>query len=576
MRKINSLLIILFLFVYLAACTPPTEKPIDNEKDEFGLEKSINKNKTTLFVSNFNGAFGERWLKAAIKRYEELHKDDVYEEGKKGVQIWIDNSKQVGSDILTIIDNSRADIFFTEFVFYSDFVSSGKLLDLTEIVTEKLVKYGESKSLLDKMTKEQIDYFQTSENKYYALPHYQAFRGLTYDVDLFEEEFLYLSANKNNGNDGFIVSLEDERSKGPDGISGTYDDGLPATYDEFFALCDRMKLLGITPMIWTGSNQVYFTEFLATLACDYEGLEQSMLNFTFNGEATNLVDKINSDGSVVYKSPTQITTNNGYLLSKQAGKYYSLAFAERLLDKSKRYIDLRSMGNLSHTDAQKEYIASRFVSSANTIGMILESSYWENEASDMGYFATMAKQYGEDKAGRYARRFGFMPFPKATEDKVGEGITVVDYLNSAAFIKANIENYKKDLALDFLQFLYTDESLQEFTLYTGCPKALNYTIEPIFDQLSFYTKSVFEIREKAAIVYPFSSKPIYRDQPSSFLITSFFNTVVNQGEGDTPFTFPSTAIYKYNVTALEYFNGLSIVNSQSNWETKFGKYFNKE
>lgn len=98
-----------------AACSPSTEKPGGGDS-EFGLATTIDKNRTTLFVSNFNGGFGERWLKAAAKRYETLHKDDVYQDGKKGVQIWIDNGKDGGSTTLNNISNSRDAVFFSEYV----------------------------------------------------------------------------------------------------------------------------------------------------------------------------------------------------------------------------------------------------------------------------------------------------------------------------------------------------------------------------------------------------------------------------------------------------------------------------
>ena len=367
-------------------------------------------------------------------------------------------------------------------------------------------------------------------------------------------------------------------STGPDGQTGTYDDGLPATYDEFFALCAKMKDLGITPVIWTGDNPAYFTEFLATLACDYEGLEQSMLNFTFEGTANNLVNEVNESGIVSMMPATDITPNNGYLLAKQAGKYYALQFADRLLDKSSKYIDLRSVGSISHTDTQKTYIASRFLSTETTIGMIIESNYWENEADDMGYFKTMAKQYGEDRASRNARRFGFMPFPKATQDKVGEGVTLVDYLMSGAFIRGNVgqdagKEYEKALALDFLQFLYTDQSLVEFTLYTGCPKSLNYDVSSIMDKVSPYTRNVFEMRARADIVYPYCDKDIYADNASALNFANFYKTIVNKGQGNTPYQYPSNNIYKDNISGLEYFKGLSVQFSKEYWDNTYSSYY---
>ncbi len=581
MKKAITLLMCIMLIVtfVLVGCEPSTEKPDGATSiDEFDRETTINTGKTTLFISNFNGAFGEKWLKAAAKRYEEIHKDDVYEPGKKGLQIWIDNAKQGGKDIIDGIDRSRDAIFFTEYVYYNDLVASGKVLDITQLASEKLTQYGESRSIFDKLTAEQKAYLMTDNNKIYMLPHYQAFRGITYDVDLFEKELLYFSAEKENGNDGFIVSETETRSNGPDGKANTYDDGLPATYDDFFKLCSKMKEIGITPVIWTGDHPNYFTEFLAALACDYEGLEQSMLNFTFDGTAKNLVASANAAEITSKMSATTITPNNGYLLAKQAGKYYALQFADRLLNKSTKYIDLRSVGSLSHTDTQKTYIASRFLSTENTIGMLIESNYWENEADDMGYFKTMAKQYGEDKASRSARRFGFMPFPKATQAEVGEGVTLVDYLMSGAFIRGNIgqesgKAYEKDLALDFLKFLYTDQSLVEFTEYTGCPKSLNYDIDSILNKVSYYTRNVFEMRARADVVYPFSKEPIYADNASNFNFAYFYRTTVNRGQGNTPYTIPSDAIYKDGLTGLEYFNGLAVSTSKEFWDSNYSKYF---
>lgn len=561
--------------IALGGCTPPTEKPGDGGDDEFGLATTIDTNRTTLFVSNFNGGFGERWLKAAAKRYEELHKEDIYEEGKKGVQVWIDNSKTVGSNQLANIDSSRDAIFFTEYVYASDYAASGKVLDLSDIIKDPLTEYGEARSITDKMTLEQQDYFIQEDGSCYVLPHYQSFRGIMYDVDLFEQELFYFAADRNNGNDGFITSLSDTRSAGPDGESGSYDDGLPATYEEFFKLCDRMIEFGVKPVIWSGSNQAYFTDFLAALALDYEGLNDAMLNFTFKGTAYNLVESVNSDGSLTLMNDgdvdgagVAVSPNNGYLLTKQAGKYYSLLFAEQLLQS--KYIASGSMGTLSHTDAQKNFINSRPSSTEQTIGMIIEGTFWENECADMNYFEVAERTYGS-KFSRENRRFAFMPYPKATEEELG-GVTLTDSLMSGAFIRGNVTGVEKDLALDFLQFLYTDESLREFTKYTGSPKAMNYDIDGV-EGLSYFTQSVFAMKERADIVYPYSSSALFSAYPSAFQPTSFYSTVVNQGQGNVPYTYPSRAIFDSHVTAKQYFEGLSVAQTKSSWENSYSNYF---
>lgn len=555
----------LLAFGALTACKPSTSRP-GGGSGEFGYEDQIDSSKTQLFISNFNGAFGDSWLKAAAQRYSALHENDSYEKNKKGVQVYIDNAKQSGSDVLAGMTSSRDDIFFTEFAYYYDFVNSGKCLDLTDIVTSKLTKYGENKSILDKLTSEQKTFYDAN-GRYYALPHYQAFRGISYDIGMFEDELLYLSANKNNGNDGFILSTDDTYSNGPDGVAGTYDDGLPATYDEFFKLCDKMKSQGITPVIWSGSNQAYFTEFLTALAADYEGLEQMTLNFTFDGVAKNIVESIDANGKATVSAPVSINKQDAYKLAGQAGKYYALKFAERLINGG--YFDLRSFGTLSHTECQKEYLYSNYATNRKPIAMIIESNYWENEASDAGYFDQMAKTYGK-KVSRENRRFGFMPFPKATEEKVGEGVTLVDYLYSGAFIKSNIASYKKDLALDFLQFLYTDVSLNEFSTITGCPKSLVYNFDSSTNKVSPYTEAVFAMRERSDVVFPFGNSDMYKDNASAFSITSFWSAEV----GGVPYNTPSKDIRNDNISALQFFNGAKAHFSQAKWSNNYSRYWN--
>ena len=133
---INLIAVVAFGATLATGCKPATFVP-------GGDSQQMDKSKTILYASNFNGAYGYKWLQEAAKRYEELHKDDVYQEGKKGVQIWIDNNKDGASSLIAGMSSNRDDIFFTENAYFYDIVRSGYALDLTDIVTEKLSKYGE-------------------------------------------------------------------------------------------------------------------------------------------------------------------------------------------------------------------------------------------------------------------------------------------------------------------------------------------------------------------------------------------------------------------------------------------------
>ena len=72
--------------------------------------------RTQLYVFNFDGGYGSEWLAKAKARYEALHAEDVYEEGKKGVQIIVTNTK-TGREGAAIRHNTE-EIYFTEAIQY--------------------------------------------------------------------------------------------------------------------------------------------------------------------------------------------------------------------------------------------------------------------------------------------------------------------------------------------------------------------------------------------------------------------------------------------------------------------------
>lgn len=103
---------------------------------------------------------------------------------------------------------------------------------------------------------------------YYAIPHYSAYTGIIYDIDLFDENLYYFAKTPTGSalEELFVADNTVARSAGPDGVEGTDDDGLPATYDEFFKLCEYIKQGAATPLVWTGAN---YKDYLnsSDLAC---------------------------------------------------------------------------------------------------------------------------------------------------------------------------------------------------------------------------------------------------------------------------------------------------------------------
>jgi hypothetical protein len=309
-------------------------------------------------------------------------------------------------------------------------------------------------------------YFKTPEQKYYALPFYDAFFGIYYDVDLFESKGFYLKRDATAegvdlNNSTAVMSLflgpnsTAERSAGPDGDQSAADDnGLPATYADFYALMKRMKLSGVKPFIWTGTYLVYVQRFMDALWADGAGAEQFALNFTLSGKAENLIEVAGNGTVTPYQGTGEadITKANGALLQKSKAKYDALNFARAIVSDNGNFSDLSFSGSLSHLGAQEQYLYGRYSDSMDTIGMLIEGSWWEMEAR--GVFSDMARD--DESASRLNRRIGFLPLPKATPADVDGSRTVLSMNDSVCFVNKKSTGASLDAAKLFLQYCHTE------------------------------------------------------------------------------------------------------------------------
>ena len=547
MKKIRLTAIIL-VCAFIASAFGCGGKP-----GESGYGEAIDENRTQIYISHYNGGVGNAWFKPLKERFETAYAD--YElNGKKGVQLLMSNHKTLGPQEISSVSASQMDVFFSDDFDYYEGLSKNLFLDISDAVN---ATNSDGKKIIDKLNPEQQKYYNYN-GKYYALPHYAYYGGLTYNVDLFEDELLYFSSNK-SVNGGFITSLDDAKSAGPDGKTGTYDDGLPATYDEFFKLCDRMVDQDVIPFTWSGMyGKAYFNSLFARLFATYEGKEQAMLNFSYNGTANHLVDEIKSDGTVVLKEPTQITLDNGYEIYSAAGRYYALKFVERIFS-DRNYYDFNNVNNGtdSHTDAQTRYVLSSYDPAKQSIAFFVDGTYWENEAYDVGAFSTLNNLY---KVTREQTRFAYMPMPKIDESHIGEKDVLVESSSSLMFINANVQTRcpeKIELLKEFVKFANTDESLVEFVVSTNSFKALDYDLSEADEaKLSYFTKTVLNARRNGEIVYPYDNNAKFVNNKSSLTINKTFST--------NNYEFALNAL-KDGVTAKDYFEQLdSYLSTQWN------------
>ena len=568
-KKLVSLISLLLCAVMMFAMTGCEDLNVEApDADDIAVDTT----KAQLYVANYNGGMGTEWLNNAAKRFEEKYQDVEFLPGTKGVQILISNSKTSADVWLSTAESSINEVFFTENFVYGDFISQNVCLDITDVVTDDLsastvlqsvtgstIDMGDTGSVADKLTEDQKAYYEV-DGKYYALPHYMGTMGIVYDIDLFEEERLYLAADKNNGNNGFIIRNDDVRSNGPDGVAGTNDDGLPATFDEFYALCEYMKEKSIVPLTWSHSS--YVNKLLDTVYAQNAGYEEYMLNYTFSGTSNTLLDdNLQPMGSV------EITAENGYMLARQEGLYASLDFMYNIITKELYGAQYCFSTALTHLEMQEEFLKSRFNAKPD-IALLVDGNWWENEAA-----AAWAEMENSPGASISERNIGFMPMPFLNESLVGTKRTLVDANYSAAFIKAGIAQEKIPLAKLFLQFTSTEAELQHFTTTVGQPRNFIYDLtDEQYNSLSTFQQTVWDLKCEADMVYPYSDSPLYSTHPSSFKYSSFYNSSYL----GISYAQPYQDFYKSassGLDAKQYWLGHIALQSKSVWENSYGPNF---
>lgn len=539
-----------------------------------GGNESVNSEKMQLYVYNYNGGYGSQWIMNAKQRFEAAHANDEFSGGKKGVQIIVDANKD---NIATKI-NSSNEVYFAESAYYYSLKNQGMLADITSAVTTKLD--GESKSIEDKMDDSQKEFFKV-DDKYYAIPHTNTFAGLTYNKDVFDAKNFYFAAEPylTNGTvasieDWFIADKGDAKSVGPDGLPNTDDDGLPSTYDEFFILLEYMNQKNVQPITWNGYRYYhYLTWFFQALVADYEGYDQMMLNYTMDGDATNL-GTISGGAFVKDAAPLKITTENKNDLARQAGKYYALKFLEKLedmaVDASGNTTDIvgkKGVFNSSYThlNAQEDFITGSNDGVNKDIGILIEGIWWENEAAPA--FQTLVSKTHDQNLAAKNRNFKFMPLPNANAEITAAKAsgekknTMIDQLFALACVKSGLSAEKQALAEEFIRFCNTDAELRAFTVCTNTPKALNYALSDADkSEMTSFGLSVWNMKEKSDVVYPYATNSTYMNNMQHFSAFEMYSSTLAGGTQ----TYAIQA-FRNGATAEDYFTGLKTYLDNYNW-----------
>lgn len=546
------------------------------------IVEDIDTNKVQLYIASYNGGGGYKWLDDptddtaddAESRFEAKYANTQFGD-KTGVQVIVESSKAFSaSKVKDSLATSSYDMYFAPADYYMH-VAQEEFLDITDMVTE--VNPIDNKSIASKLDEEKQSVLKVKE-KYYALPYYQTTQGITYDADLFNENRLYFSNQvdtadaKYPGTNAFVITPDATNlSCGPDAVFGTYDDGLPSSYHEFYKLMDRMISLSIIPFAFNGHGNAEYTNMLmSALSANMAGIDAIKAHATFNtnGKTIEVVTGFNGNAPII--EDVAITEENAYLLKSTAGMYYASEFAQKIFSNTQYYDTKSASTGSTNLVAMERYVKSG-KDGSTPIGMLIEGSYWYNEAEAEGIM-DRARKLGDLKNMKVMalpHQYAGTVTPKA------EGEAPVSQILTSggtyAFIAADIQSERLEAAKLFLQFCYSDEELVKAELSNnGIGRSLYYDTSSIQEQLSGYAKSVNVMRTQAVENGTLCDNT--SQHPISLRASTYFSRVQNGGYwtvtvNGAEYTTPCTAFRDGKATAVAYFQALGM--SESVWRASY-------
>lgn len=465
------------------------------------------------------------WLQQAADRFAAEKANEPYESGKKGVKVEISTNKDSDytssiPDYDILMDENSANIY--------DMQTRGYLADIDDLV----------KGLQSKIEPQLLPKLKGADGKYYGLPHYSYDVSISYNVDLFKSENLYIAAPGeesvvnykssllpgSSAGVNFVFNENTKKSCGPNGIPNDYDDGLPSSLEEFIVLCDYIKnKKQINPFsisdINGGANYAFMlieslwagmvgTDAMKATTCNFTDAEVEVVKegaLSYDGTLLNTGIKMPQTETVV------LSDDNGYRMYDMSARYYALSFLE--LAKNKGWFKNQQMTN---TKAQEFFVLGNYNANDNDrCAMLVDSTFWYGEAVSGG---TLTK-YKSLSGGKEAN-VSMMPMPVQLTGQVTEGNgkkpTVID-TSATVFVNKRVEKNKGlfRAVKEFIEFLYSDAELKAFTETSKLTMNLKYDYDK--SSLGNFYAGVLEI-EKAAgdKVYAASDNIKYSKNRSSF------------------------------------------------------------
>jgi len=532
----------------------------------------IDHTRTQLYIAYFDGAAGREWLDAVIEAFEYEHMDVSFQEGRTGVQVIVHYGKErwTGDLFYDSISSGQQDVFFTQYVSVAHAALNGFIMDITDMVREPFdyVDLGDGYhkySISDKIQCEnQRRFYQVNidgENRYFGLESFTAINGIIYDVDLFHANNLFFREGDTVPN-GNLDSTNLQTGPTGNTDSNAFDRGLPQTWNQFVVLMDTMRARGIIPFTWSGMWTYQRAYLFNAIWASYEGYNDYMMNATLSGTA--------QFDSHRYSAGDVITEENAWRLATQYGKLATVSAMHDIVSNAGNFSPNAFRTTSTHIDAQMEFLRSRIPGGNRTpIAMLVESSYWENEANAI--FDEIVVFHGQAWS-RENRRFGHLPIPRFIDSYTSCGFRIPDQQNTELtlggdgmnqiFISNNAR--QPELAKRFVQFTFRNDMISLFTGTSGITRTHKHVLLPEhYAMLSYYQRSVYELFRNSRVTNAFYNT----SQLMSESLTNYFNFWEGSIRiGNQVFTEPMNSFRQNrNLTARQWWESYGANYTEENW-----------
>lgn len=543
------------------------------EGRENGVE--VDTGKTQLYVKYYKGGLGAEWIEQTIADFEAKYANYSFEAGKTGVQIHKDFEKSnIQADL---VPESPNHVFLLESMNYYEFYSKGVMYDLTDLVKGYAAIGPDAKetgkTIEMKMSDARKSYYNMgteAKADYKALPFYESSMSLIYNVDLFEKKGWYFAEGMTEDQQKDFAAVyplfipagdtTTKKANGPDGVYGTADDGLPATYADFQALLTVITSSGAVPFISNGYSTDYLTSVATEVWATASGLDEISMNMSLNGSSNTILD-LDGDGNVQYDEQGnvkvlenfEITPSNAYMLHAQKGKLDAIKFVKMLMNAG--YYSSSFSPSFSHRMAQKNFINGYENELCDSeIAMLVDGSWWNSEART---------DYTTSEE-RTTKRFANMPIPKPDASQIGENTVRVSERSSLMFINAYTPANVLPAALEFMSYLQSDEAMNTFSVNTDTLRGMNYEIKAEnLEKMTYYGRSNYEMSRASTTDWiEWLPTTLIAKQNTAMLSSNSWG--FNDGKETNPFKY-----YRANATteATAYFTKI-FNHYKSGWNIK--------